>query len=46
MSAIVFLAALLLSVPVAIVLVITAIWYIWESGNTVLYDSALVYAHR
>ena len=25
--------------PVAIVLAITAIWYIWESGNTVLYDS-------
>ncbi|MEM9106489.1 MAG: TRAP transporter large permease [Pseudomonadota bacterium] len=39
MSAVVFLAALLLSVPVAIVLAITAIWYIWESGNTVLYDS-------
>ncbi len=39
MSPIVFLAALLLSVPVAIVLAITAIWYIWESGNTVLYDS-------
>ncbi|WP_282118672.1 TRAP transporter large permease [Ruegeria atlantica] len=39
MSPIVFLATLLLSVPVAIVLAITAIWYIWESGNTVLYDS-------
>ncbi|AXI44782.1 C4-dicarboxylate ABC transporter permease [Sulfitobacter sp. SK012] len=39
MSPIVFLAALFLSVPVAIVLVITAVWYIWESGNTVLYDS-------
>lgn len=39
MSPIVFLAALFLSVPVAVVLVITAIWYIWESGNTVLYDS-------
>lgn len=39
MSPIVFLAALFLSVPVAIVLVVTAIWYIWESGNTVLYDS-------
>tara|TARA_R110002074_G_scaffold99820_5_gene215792 strand:+ start:51 stop:1310 length:1260 start_codon:yes stop_codon:yes gene_type:complete len=38
-SPIVFLAALFLSVPVAIVLVVTAIWYIWESGNTVLYDS-------
>jgi len=39
MSPIVFLAALFLSVPVAIVLAVTAIWYIWESGNTVLYDS-------
>lgn len=39
MSPIIFLAALFLSVPVAIVLVITAAWYIWESGNTVLYDS-------
>ncbi|WP_298850032.1 TRAP transporter large permease [uncultured Ruegeria sp.] len=39
MSPVVFLATLLLSVPVAIVLTITAIWYIWESGNTVLYDS-------
>ncbi|WP_050603749.1 TRAP transporter large permease [Ruegeria sp. 6PALISEP08] len=39
MSPIVFLATLFLSVPVAIVLAITAIWYIWESGNTVLYDS-------
>jgi len=39
MSPIVFLIALFLSVPVAIVLVVTAIWYIWESGNTVLFDS-------
>lgn len=39
MSPVVFLAALLLSVPVAIVLAVTSIWYIWESGNTVLYDS-------
>lgn len=39
MSPIVFLTALFLSVPVAIVLIITAIWYIWESGNTLLYDS-------
>ena len=39
MSPVVFLATLLLSVPVAIVLVVTAIRYIWESGNTVLYDS-------
>lgn len=39
MSSVVFVVALLLSVPVAIVLSITAIWYIWESGNTILYDS-------
>lgn len=39
MSPVVFLAALLLSVPIGIVLAITAIWYIWESGNTILYDS-------
>ncbi|MEM1363630.1 MAG: TRAP transporter large permease [Pseudomonadota bacterium] len=39
MSPVVFLGALFLSVPVAIVLCVTAIWYIWESGNTILYDS-------
>lgn len=39
MSPIVFLTALFISVPVAIVLVITSIWYIWESGNTVLFSS-------
>jgi len=39
MSPVVFLVTLLLSVPVAIVLGVTAIWYIWESGNTILYDS-------
>ena len=39
MSPAVFLVSLFLSVPVAIVLGITAIWYIWESGNTILYDS-------
>lgn len=39
MSPVVFLTALFLSVPVAIVLGISAIWYIWESGNQVLYDS-------
>ncbi|KUP94549.1 TRAP transporter large permease [Tritonibacter horizontis] len=39
MSPVVFLLTLFLSVPVAIVLVVTAIWYIWESGNTVLFDS-------
>jgi tripartite ATP-independent transporter DctM subunit len=39
MSPAVFLTALFLSVPVAIVLGITSIWYIWESENTILYDS-------
>lgn len=39
MSPIVFLTALIISVPVAIVLGITSIWYIWVSGNTILYDS-------
>lgn len=35
----VFLIALLASVPVSIVLVVASVWYIWESGNTILYDS-------
>lgn len=39
MTPVVFLVTLILSVPVAIVLVVAAIWYIWESGNSVLYDS-------
>lgn len=39
MSPVVFLTALFISVPVAIVLGITSIWYIWESDNTILYDS-------
>ena len=39
MSPVVFAVTLLLSVPIALVLGVTAIWYIWESGNTVLYDS-------
>lgn len=39
MTPIIFLATLLLSVPIAIVLALTAIWYIWESGNIVLFDS-------
>ena len=34
-----FITAMLLSVPVAVVLGITAIWYIWESNNLILYDS-------
>jgi len=39
MSPVLFLVTLFLSVPVAIVLGVTATWYIWESGNIVLYDS-------
>lgn len=39
MTPIVFVIALFSAVPVAIVLALTAIWYIGESGNTVLYDS-------
>lgn len=39
MSAVVFLITLLLSVPVAVVLAVTAIWYIWQSGNTILFES-------
>ncbi|MEJ6387970.1 TRAP transporter large permease [Gymnodinialimonas ulvae] len=34
-----FFAKLLLAVPVAVVLALTAMWYIWESDNTILYDS-------
>lgn len=34
-----FFTKLLLAVPVAIVLSLTAMWYIWESDNTILYDS-------
>ncbi|MDM8165750.1 TRAP transporter large permease [Roseovarius sp.] len=39
MTPVVFLFKLLIGVPVALVLALTAIWYIWESGNAVLYDS-------
>jgi tripartite ATP-independent transporter DctM subunit len=39
MTPIIFAFKLLIAVPVALVLALTAIWYIWESGNTVLYDS-------
>jgi tripartite ATP-independent transporter DctM subunit len=34
-----FFVKLLLAVPVAVVLALTAMWYIWESENTILYDS-------
>ncbi|MEM1387640.1 MAG: TRAP transporter large permease [Pseudomonadota bacterium] len=39
MTPVIFAFKLLIGVPVALVLALTAIWYIWESGNTVLYDS-------
>lgn len=39
MTAAVFACLLLLSVPVALVLGLSSIWYIWESGNTVLFAS-------
>ena len=34
-----FIAKLLLAVPVAITLALTAMWYIWESDNTILFES-------
>jgi tripartite ATP-independent transporter DctM subunit len=39
MTPLIFALMLLSAVPVALVLAITAIWYIFESGNTVLIDS-------
>ncbi|MEO0496774.1 MAG: TRAP transporter large permease [Pseudomonadota bacterium] len=39
MTPLIFAIQLLLAVPVAIVLALTAIWYIFESGNTVLFES-------
>ncbi len=39
MTPVLFFAKLLLAVPVAVVLALTAMWYIWESDNTILYDS-------
>ena len=39
MTPLVFAFKLLIAVPVALVLALTAIWYIWESDNTLLYDS-------
>ncbi|MGR3501481.1 TRAP transporter large permease [Pseudaestuariivita sp.] len=39
MTPIVFAVMLFAAVPVALVLVLSAIWYIWESGNGILYDS-------
>ena len=39
MTPLIFAFKLLIAVPVALVLALTAVWYIWESGNTVLFDS-------
>lgn len=39
MTPVIFILSLLAAVPVAVVLALTAIWYIWESGNTVLFES-------
>ncbi|GAB4282750.1 MAG: TRAP transporter large permease [Roseovarius sp.] len=39
MTPLVFAVILFLGVPVALVLALSAIWYIWQSGNTILYDS-------
>ncbi|SFR32284.1 TRAP transporter large permease [Litoreibacter janthinus] len=39
MTPIVFVALLFGAVPIALVLILTSIWYISESGNTVLFDS-------
>ncbi|MFN3280077.1 MAG: TRAP transporter large permease [Tabrizicola sp.] len=39
MTPFIFILSLLAAVPVAVVLALTAIWYIWESGNTVLFES-------
>jgi len=39
MTPLVFLGLLAIATPVALVLALTAMWYVWESGNTVLYES-------
>ncbi|QYX56767.1 TRAP transporter large permease [Roseovarius sp. SCSIO 43702] len=39
MTPLIFAFKLFIAVPVAIVLAMTAIWYIWESDNVILYDS-------
>lgn len=39
MTAAVFLILLLLAVPISLVLALSAAWYIWQSDNTVLFDS-------
>ena len=39
MTPLLFLILLFATVPIALVLSLTALWYIYDSGNTVLYDS-------
>lgn len=39
MTPLLFAFKLLIAVPVALVLALTSIWYIWESDNVILYDS-------
>lgn len=39
MTPFLFVVLMFASVPIALVLALTALWYIHESGNTVLYDS-------
>ncbi|MEM9550603.1 MAG: TRAP transporter large permease [Pseudomonadota bacterium] len=39
MTPVLFAVLLFGSVPIALVLALTALWYIWDSGNTVLYLS-------
>lgn len=41
MTAVVFAVLLFLAVPISLVLALTALWYIYDSGNTVLLDSYL-----
>ena len=39
MTPVIFVFKLLIGVPISLVLTLTAIWYIWESDNIILYDS-------
>jgi len=39
MTPVLFLVLMFASVPIALVLSLTAMWYIYDSGNSVLYDS-------
>ena len=39
MTAVIFMVLLLGAVPISLVLILTSAWYIWSSGNTVLFES-------